>query len=160
MKIESPGVETKIVEGVLWVRAESAMMGYLNASSPFDADGWMNTQDAVEVDGNYFRILGRKTEIINVGGEKVYPAEVEGVLLQMENVRDASVFGEPNRIMGMIVAVRVNLNHEEPLTEFKKRMRAFCHDKLGGHKIPVKVEITNRDQFTTRFKKLRQPPTQ
>src|SRR5262249_28186823 len=75
LKLGGRGFEHKIVDGVLWLRSASAMLGYLNAGSPFDADGWFNTQDLVEVDGEYVRILGRKSEMINVGGEKVHPAE-------------------------------------------------------------------------------------
>jgi long-chain acyl-CoA synthetase len=56
-----------------------AMLGYLNATSPFDREGWMNTQDLVEVDGEFVRILGRKSEMINVGGKQVHPIEVEDV---------------------------------------------------------------------------------
>lgn len=149
--------ETKIVDGILWIRARSAMLGYLNAPSPFDAEGWMNTGDMVEVDGEYIRILGRKSEIINVGGQKVYPAEVESALLQMDNVKDAVVFGEPNPIMGNIVTARINLFEPEPPAAFKKRMRAFCRDKLAAFKIPVRVEISEQDQFSARYKRMRRP---
>ena len=82
LRLGNDGFEHKIVDNVLWVRSKSAMLGYLNAPSPFDEEGWMNTQDLVEVDGEYIRILGRKSEIINVGGEKVYPQEVEDVILE------------------------------------------------------------------------------
>lgn len=155
VKVGGEGFETKIVDGLLWVRAQSAMLGYLNAPSPFDAEGWMNTQDMVEVDGEYIRILGRRTEIINVGGQKVYPAEVESVLLQMENVQDATVTGEANPITGQIVRARVNLFEPEEADAFRRRMRVFCRERLASYKIPVKVEITSREQYSARFKKMR-----
>jgi len=155
VKVGGEGFETKVVDGTLWVRAQSAMLGYLNAPSPFDAEGWMNTEDVVEVDGDYIHILGRRTEIINIGGQKVYPAEVEGVLMQMENVRDATVYGEKNLITGSIVAARINLFAPETPSELKKRLRAFCKDKLAPYKIPLKVEITGQAQFSARYKKLR-----
>ena len=50
----------------------------------------------MEVDGDFIRILGRKSELINVAGEKVHPTEVEDVLLQLDNVRDATVSAKPN----------------------------------------------------------------
>jgi len=155
VKVGGEGFETKIVDEVLWIRAKSAMMGYLNAPSPFDDEGWMNTQDMVEVDGDYIRILGRKTEIINVGGEKVYPAEVESVLMQIANIKDVTVYGEKNPIMGNIVAARVNLCEPEDITELKKRIRMYCKGKLAAYKIPVKVEVTGKDQFSARYKKMR-----
>jgi long-chain acyl-CoA synthetase len=159
VKIDSKGVETKVVDGVLWIRAQSAMIGYLNAPSPFDEEGWMNTEDEVEVDGDYIRILGRRTDIINVGGQKVYPAEVESILMHIDNVRDATVYGEKNPITGHIVAARVSLFKPEDLMELKKRVRAFCKNRLASYKIPVKLEIADQEQVSARYKKLRPAPT-
>lgn len=155
VKVGGEGFETRVVDGILWVRAKSAMLGYLNAPSPFDAEGWMNTGDMVEVDGEYIRILGRKSEIINVGGQKVYPAEVESVLLQMDNVKDVVVLGEKNPITGNIVTARFNLFTPEDPAAFKKRMRTFCRDKLPAFKIPARIEIIEHEQFNARYKRVR-----
>jgi acyl-CoA synthetase (AMP-forming)/AMP-acid ligase II len=155
VKVGGEGIETKIVDGTLWVKAPSAMAGYLNAPSPFDADGWMNTEDLVEVNGEYVRFLGRKSQIINVGGAKVYPAEVESVLLQMPNVADATVYGRPNPITGQIVAARLTLREPEELAALTRRVRAFCRDHLAAYKIPVKVELAETSQVSARFKKIR-----
>lgn len=155
VKVGGEGFETKVVDGVLWIKAHSAMLGYLNAPSPFDEEGWFNTNDMVEVDGEYIRILGRKTEIINVGGQKVYPAEVESVLLQMENVVDAVVVGEPHPLTGAIVTARVNLAQPESPQAFRQRMRTFCRERLASYKIPVKVEIVDSEQFNARYKRVR-----
>jgi long-chain acyl-CoA synthetase len=155
VKVGGEGFETKVINGVLWIRAQSAMVGYLNAPSPFDEQGWMNTEDMVETNGDYIRILGRRTEIINVGGEKVYPGEVEDVLMRMENLRDATVYGEKNPITGNIVVARVNLFEPEEPTALKSRIRAFCKDKLAPFKIPIKIEITKEEQFSARYKKAR-----
>jgi long-chain acyl-CoA synthetase len=155
VKVGGEGFETKVVDGVLWVRAKSAMLGYLNAPSPFDAEGWMNTQDMVEVDGEYIRILGRRSEMINVGGQKVYPAEVESVLLQMPNVRDAAVVGEANPITGQIVTARLTLFEPEELGPLKRRVRAFCAERLAPFKVPVKITVTEQEQHSARFKKMR-----
>jgi acyl-CoA synthetase (AMP-forming)/AMP-acid ligase II len=157
LRVGGEGFETKVVDGVLWIRARSAMLGYLNAPSPFDAEGWLNTQDMVEVDGDWIHILGRKTDIVNVGGQKVYPAEVESTLLQMPNVRDVAVFGESNPITGQIVVARLNLWEPEPLAELRRRVRAFCRDRLAAYKVPARIEITQREQFSARFKKMRKP---
>src|SRR5262249_15378818 len=113
LRLGDKGFVHKIVEGVLWIKAESAMLGYLNAPSPFDAEGWFNTQDLVDVDGEYIRILGRKSELINVGGEKVHPTEVENALLQLDNVKDVTVYGRPNPITGNVVAVKISSREPE-----------------------------------------------
>lgn len=114
-----------------------------------------NTQDKVEVDGEWIKILGRVTDIINVGGQKVYPAEVESVLLQMENVEDVSVFSKDNPIMGKVVGARFNLFSNEKKMDLKKRVRKYCKNKLQSFKIPAYIEITEKVQVSDRFKKMR-----
>jgi len=149
------GFETRVVDGMLEIKAKSTMLGYLNAPSPFTEDGWLKTEDVVEVDGEYIRILGRKSEIINVGGEKVYPAEVESVLQLIEGVEDVAVSAEPNPITGQIVVARVKISSGETLSEFRKRERAFCKDKLASYKIPQKVVFVDKVMYGTRLKKMR-----
>lgn len=155
VKVGGEGVETKVVDGQLWIRSQSTMLGYLNAANPVDADGWMNTQDEVEVDGEYIRILGRRSEIINVGGNKVYPAEVESALLQISNIRDAVVFPEPNAITGQVVVARVNLAEPEDPLELLRRVRAELRDKLPRFKIPVRMIVGEQSLFNDRFKRIR-----
>jgi acyl-coenzyme A synthetase/AMP-(fatty) acid ligase len=155
MKIGGEGYETRIVDGLLQIKAQSAMLGYLNAPSPFTEDGWFLTGDAVEVDGEYLKILGRKSEMINVGGEKVYPAEVESVLLQMPGILDAAVSGEANAITGAIVVARLNLAQPEPLPELRRRLREYCRARLAPYKIPARIEIVDDAQYSARFKKMR-----
>jgi len=155
MKVGGEGYETRIVDGMLEVRARSAMRGYLNAPSPFTEDGWFRTGDAVETDGEYIRILGRASELINVGGEKVYPAEVESVLQTMDGVADVAVTGEANPIMGQIVKARVRVVTGESLGEFRTRMYRFCRGKLAKYKIPQKVEFASAGFHGGRFKKMR-----
>jgi len=156
LKLGGRGFEHKIVDGVLWVRSSSAMLGYLNAQSPFDPDGWFNTQDLVEVDGEYMRILGRKSELINVGGEKVHPAEIENVLLAFDNVKDATVYGRPNPITGHIVAARITPIKPEDPDGLRRRLRSFCQGRLERFKVPTVIEITEGPQHSSRFKKRRQ----
>ncbi len=156
VKVGGEGFETRVVDGMLEIKARSAMLGYLNYPSPFTEDGWFKTGDAVEVDGEYIRILGRKSEIINVGGEKVYPAEVESVLQTMDGVEDVAVRGESHPITGQIVAAKVRLRQEESLADFRKRMHKFCRDKLTRYKVPQKVVFADESLHGDRFKKMRQ----
>lgn len=155
LKLGNDGFETRIVNGLLWIRARSAMLGYLNAPSPFDADGWFNTQDEIVSRGDYVRILGRRSEMINVGGEKVHPSEVESVVLTMDNIRDATVFGRANPVTGQIVCARITLIGPEDIRDLKRRLRRFCASRLAPHKIPALVEIVDGDQHNYRFKKMR-----
>jgi len=155
VRIGGEGFQTKIVDGILWIKSEYAMVGYLNAPSEFDADGWFNTQDQVEVDGEYFRILGRITDIINVGGQKVYPAEVEDAILPLENIKDVAVYSEAHRLLGQIVVAKVQLHQPEPADQLKQRIRTVCLKTLASFKVPVKVLISDEVLYTSRQKKLR-----
>ena len=154
-KVGGEGFETRVVDGLLEIRARSAMLGYLNASNPFTEDGWFQTRDEVEVDGEWIRILGRRSEIINVGGEKVYPAEIEGILQQMGGVVDAVVRGEPNSILGMVVHAKVQLSTNETVKKFRKRMEKYCQPRLQYFQIPVKIDIIQANLHGARFKKIR-----
>lgn len=156
VKLGGDGYQTRVVDGLLEIKAESAMIGYLNAPSPFTEDGWFKTMDVVEVKDDYFKILGRKSEIINIGGEKVFPAEIESFFLDMEGISDIAIKGEPNPIMGNIVVAKVKLDTDETLAEFQKRMRAFAKGKLSPFKIPQKVILVDKDEIhNIRMKKNR-----
>jgi acyl-CoA synthetase (AMP-forming)/AMP-acid ligase II len=155
IRIGGEGFEWKVVEGRLWIRAESAMLGYLNAPSPFDQDGFFDTGDLVEADGEWIRFLGRKSDVINVGGNKVHPAQVESVLLDLEGVIDVAVAGEPHALTGQIVAATVRLSRPESVASFKLRMRSFCQDRLASFQMPAKVYLTENPIHSSRFKRVR-----
>ena len=147
--------EMRVVDGMLELRASSAMLGYLNAPSPFTEDGWFQTGDRVEVREGYVRVLGRDSDVINVGGEKVYPAEVENILQQLDGVEDVVVKGVANPLTGNMVQATVKLAQEETRQAFTQRMAAFCQDKLAHYKIPQKVVLQKEFSHSERFKKLR-----
>lgn len=155
VRIGGEDFEWKVVNGHLWIRAKSAMLGYLNAPSPFDADGFFDTGDLVETDGEWIRFLGRESEVINVGGSKVHPIEVESVLLQMDNVADVAVHGEPHALTGQIVAAKVRLARPELPADFKVRLRRFCSERLAAYKVPARVYVTDDAIHSTRFKRVR-----
>ena len=155
VKVGGEDYETKIVDNSLFIKAKSTILGYLNAESPYDDEGWYNTGDKVDQDGDWIKFLGRDCDIINVGGQKVYPAEVESTLLELENIQEVSVFGSNNPIMGKVVSARINLIKDEKLNELKKRIRIHCKDKLESYKIPAHIEITKEKQISERFKKVR-----
>lgn len=155
VRIGGSGFKTKVIDNILWIRSDFAMLGYLNAPSEFDEEGWFNTQDRVEVDGEYFRILGRVTDLINIGGQKVYPAEVEDAILGLDNVVDVTVFGEPHELLGNIVVAKVAVEAPEGAAELKRRIRSACSEILAKYKIPSKVIVAGGPLHTARQKKQR-----
>jgi len=155
-KVGGEGFKTRVVSGLLEIKAKSAMLGYLNAESPYTEDGWFKTGDSVEVKGDYIKILGRKSEIINIGGEKVYPQEVEDVILQIENVKDVVVYGQKNPILGNIVCADFTLiEPNENEEKIDKIIKNFCASKLERYKVPLKVNLVDGIKIGDRFKKQR-----
>jgi len=155
VKVGGDGYKTRVVDGMLEIKAESAMLGYLNAPSPFTEDGWFKTGDAVEVNGEYIKIMGRKSEIINVGGDKVYPQEVESVIQEMDNIADVTVYGEKNLIIGNIVCAKVVLFVDENRKEFVTELKQFCAMRMKKFMVPVKVEFSDEKLYGERYKKVR-----
>jgi acyl-coenzyme A synthetase/AMP-(fatty) acid ligase len=153
VKIGGEGFETRVVDGMLQVKAESTMLGYLNAPSPFTEDGWFMTGDSVEEKDGYYRILGRKSELINVGGEQVFPQEVENVILEMPEISDVIVYGEANPLTGKIVCAKVSYQGDEPKAEIVKKIKSYCRAKLQTFKIPVKITVADGTFECDRFKK-------
>jgi len=157
LKIDDNNTEYKIVNNELWLKSKTQILGYLNSKMDrFTVDGWFKTGDMVEQgDDGYFRIIGRNSEIINVGGEKVFPNEVESILLQLPMIVDCVVFGETNQIMGQMVVAKVLFKMEIKAAEAKKLIVSFCKDKLERYKIPSKIIIMSESEFSERFKKIR-----
>jgi len=91
----------------LWMQiGGKGMLGYLNAPDPF-VDGWYDTGDIIETDGDFFRVIGRATEILNVGGLKILPGEIERVALLYPDVLRAKASGVPNPITGQHIEIIV-----------------------------------------------------
>lgn len=155
VRLGGDGVETRVRNGMLEIRSPSTMIGYLNAPVPLSDDGWFMTGDVVDERDGYLRIHGRHSDQINVGGEKVFPAEIENVLLQMEGVVDAAVHGEPHAILGHIVVAKVHLSTEETLPAFRGRMTQFCRPRMQPYKVPQKVIVSKHPLGGDRFKKRR-----
>jgi acyl-CoA synthetase (AMP-forming)/AMP-acid ligase II len=158
IKFDDPNCEYKIVDGELWLRSKTQIMGYLNSSNDkFTDDGWFKTGDLVEeADGDFLRISGRSTDIINVGGLKVLPDEVESVILEIDGVKDVLVYAKNNPITGQIVAAQLVIDETKLKKDnIKLIIRSFCITKLDPYKVPVYIEIVSSVNYSNRFKKNR-----
>ena len=146
----------KIIDDILYIKSDSSMLGYLNYQSPFTDDGWINTGDKVKINGKYMTILGRESELINVGGEKVYPIEVEDILKEINNISDVIVYGKNNRILGQIVAADIKLSKPVSKTkDFIISIKKYCSSKLDNYKVPMQINLVNKIHLNDRFKKVR-----
>jgi long-chain acyl-CoA synthetase len=156
VKLGGDGYDIRVVDNLLEIKAKSSMLGYLNAPSPFTEDGYFKTGDRVEQHGEYVRILGRESEQINVGGEKVFPTEVETTLLDCPHVADAVVYGVSHPLSGKVVAadvVRIASDLED--SAVRTAIRLHCNERLEPYKVPVKIKFVEGPLVGDRQKRVR-----
>ena len=152
MKIGSEKTSLRVVDGLLEIKTPSTILGYLNAVTPMSADGWYQTGDEVETDGEWIRILGRRSDMINVGGLKVFPAKVASVISEMDNVEEVVIAGEANALTGNIVTATVKLQKTEDPTAFRARLREYCRSRLAPHETPQRILLSAEALHSARFK--------
>lgn len=151
MKIGGEGVEMKIVDDILKIRSQNRMIGYLNAPSPFDDQGWYDTKDLVDVDGEWIKVVGRKGDLINVGGLKILPKEIERAVLLHPDVMFAKVESADNPITGQHIELTCQIRGDAKLT--RSALRSFLADHLVEQFIPHKIKFQDL-KISHRFKKL------
>ena len=139
-------VEMRVEAGTLRLRSSRTARAYLGLKPPVlaDASGFVDTGDLVEQRGERFYFMGRASGVINVGGLKVHPAEVEAVLNRCEGVRMALVKSRRNPIVGAIVAAEVVLADPaqglgEAGRETRARILDHCRAHLAAHKVPASI---------------------
>lgn len=161
LRIADPRVEWRVVEGELWLRVPSRALGYLgDGPDRLTPDGWFRTGDLVEAlpDGA-LRIRGRAEETINVGGQKILPAEVEAVLAGHPAVGEVRVRAEPNAVLGQVPVAEV-VWRESPVPsalEAKRRLHEWAAGRLPPAALPVRVRLVGAVDTTTNLKKSRFP---
>jgi acyl-CoA synthetase (AMP-forming)/AMP-acid ligase II len=155
---DARGYSWEVTEGELWVRSPSRAIGYLDGSaSGLEVSGWFRTGDLAEraPDGSV-RILGRREEVINVGGEKVMPSEVEGVLLSHPLVADCRVGSEPSAVLGRVVTAEIVWRGpERDALAVKALLHEFAESRVARHKLPARVRLVGAIDSTQNLKKLR-----
>jgi len=154
-RIKDPDTEWKVIDGELWLKTPSRIIGYLNADeNSLEADGWYRTGDLVEESGDgSLRIIGRQSAVINVGGQKVHPAEVEAILNEIEGIDACRVFGTPEPITGQRVACEILCSTNQDPREWKRRIRNHCRGKIAPWKIPTSVKLADSLKMSPRLKR-------
>ena len=141
MKVGGEGVETRVVDNVLEIRSQTRMLGYLNADSPFDANGWYNTKDLVKERDGYYKITGRSSEVINVGGLKFMASEIERVALKYDHVEFVKAEGKTNPITGQHVELIVQTIANCKID--KSCLKAFLGKQLPKHMMPKRIKFAS-----------------
>jgi acyl-coenzyme A synthetase/AMP-(fatty) acid ligase len=139
-------VEMKVASDSLQIRSSRAASRYIDAESGVlsDEDGFVDTGDVVELREGRYYFLGRRNGVINVGGLKVYPEEVEAVINRHPAVRMSMVRSRKNPLTGALVSADVVLrevlkDESEPVVDFRSEILEICRQSLAPHKIPVTI---------------------
>jgi len=153
------GFDLKVVEGTLRIRSRRTAAGYLDgAPSPLaDSEGFVDTGDLVELQQGRYHFRGRKGGVINVGGMKVHPEEVESVLNADPRVRMSLVHARRNPITGAIVVADVVLaDAQDPAAErIKGELLEACRRTLAAHKVPAILRFVPALEMTAAGKLVR-----
>lgn len=127
-------------DGELAVRGPQVMLGYWKRDDETGMvlrDGWLLTGDIARMDEDgFFFIVDRKKDMIDVGGFKVYPREVEEVLFEHQAVKEAAVFGVPDEYKGEAVRAHVVLKEERRGKVTESEIIEFCSQRLAKYKVP------------------------
>jgi acyl-coenzyme A synthetase/AMP-(fatty) acid ligase len=143
--------QMKIVDGALRVKTPGRALRLLGEAAPalVDGDGFVDTGDMVAVRGDRCHFLGRRGGVINVGGAKVHPEEVEAALMSLEGVRAARAFARPSPITGALVAAEIVLS--DPAARGAEREReivAAARRKLPAHMAPARIRFVDELPMT------------
>jgi acyl-coenzyme A synthetase/AMP-(fatty) acid ligase len=148
---ESIGVVVAIVGGELCIRSPRAMQGYLDGAAVQPAPALFPTGDLVEVSGDRVRFRGRRSERLNVGGNKVDPCEVEEAVREVPGVVSVRVSGLPSSVAGQLVRAEVVLETGAEPAAMRGSILAHCRTRLRPFKVPRQLEfVEHLDQTASR----------
>jgi acyl-coenzyme A synthetase/AMP-(fatty) acid ligase len=145
---EDAPVALRIEDGSLRIRSSRTAIGYLgdNAPSLLDADGFVDTGDMIEQRGDRCFFAGRREGIINVGGLKVHPEEIEAVINRHPDVQMSLVRGRANPITGAIVVaevVRKSTATTGVSDTIKEEILSLCRSAFPPYKVPASIRIVD-----------------
>jgi acyl-CoA synthetase (AMP-forming)/AMP-acid ligase II len=142
-------VEMRVTDGSLQIRSPRTAGDYVGGSEALKQDGWVDTGDLVEQRGRRFYFAGRRGGIINVGGLKINPEEVEAVINRHPGVALSRVSGRKNPITGAIVIAEVVLaDAANDNASFREELLALCREKLPAFKVPAMLRFVERLELT------------
>jgi acyl-coenzyme A synthetase/AMP-(fatty) acid ligase len=142
------GVEIKVVDGSLRIRSPGTALHYVggaNNAALHDSDGFVDSGDMVEQQGDRYVFVGRKDGIINIGGLKVHPEEVEAVINRHPRVRMSLVRPKRSPFTGAIVVADIVLTAPSAAADDEAELRddilSFCRGALPRHKVPAAISF-------------------
>jgi acyl-CoA synthetase (AMP-forming)/AMP-acid ligase II len=144
----------KVVDGTLHIRSPRTASDYVGNTDVLKADGFVDTGDMIEQRGDRFYFVGRRGGIINVGGLKIHPEEVEAVINRQPGVRLSRVSGRKNPITGAIVVAEVVVTPEVEngarfdANALKAEILEGCRNALPVQKVPAMLRFVPSLEIT------------
>ena len=137
------GIAIRIFDGRLQVKSAGIGFTYVGTDCRYGGDdGWIDTGDNVEVVGDRVFFLGRASGVINVGGNKVHPEEVERLLMKHPDVLEARVWAKPSSLVGaLVVADVVPVTWPADPVVLKNALKTFLRERVDAHKVPSILNI-------------------
>jgi len=162
-KLKSDLIETKIIDDILFIKCGSSMTDIVKFDSgcspkiESQKSEWFCTGDRVLQKGDFIKVIGRQSELINIGGEKIYPTEIENIVFELSFVKNVLAFGVPHNLLGNIVGLKIVLeenSQEKDMSRHQLRQEIwnFCKDKLPKFALPAYVEIVDAIPVSARIK--------
>lgn len=139
VEIRNPGPDGT---GEIWARGPGIMLGYWRdpeRTRETLQDGWLKTGDMGRMEDGFLYVVGRRSDIIKVGANRVHPADIEEVIAELPEVREVLALGVPDEILGQ--AIKVYIVPQDGADLPKMKVQAHCRARLASYKIPKQVEL-------------------
>jgi acyl-CoA synthetase (AMP-forming)/AMP-acid ligase II len=145
--------EMRISDSELLVRSLNSMRSYDSYSGhEFHNADWFRTGDLVEIKEDRVHFIGRKSDVINVGGSKVHPLEIERVIRQIPGVYDVRVFAKSSSVVGQLVACEIVPGREHDPQQLKESIRRMCLSRLSPFQQPRLIRMVEQIEMTAACK--------
>lgn len=144
---QTPNVEMRIENNSLCIRSTRTASRYLGEQSPIlkAADGFVDTGDLIELRGDRYHFVGRRDGVINVGGLKVYPEEIEAVINRHPEVQMSLVRTKRNPLTGALVVADIVLREPQSVNRDMRALQSdillLCRESLSSYKVPAAVNF-------------------
>lgn len=146
---------SRMVDGMVQIQSLTPLICYLNEpETPLDGE-WFKTFDIANIEGDFWRVVGRTGDLINLAGRKFFPSEVESLILEMPEVLDATVIKESNDFIGNILIAKIIISPDLDEAAFLKAFKQFCEKRIPFYMHPHRTILSKEPNVSTRFKKIR-----
>lgn len=153
-KFGEEGLHYRIENDELYLRRPASLRYLIKNDQVLEAPDWIATGDMVIFNTHgFYKVVGRRSDLINVGGEKILPKHIEDILLELAEVKDVKVYGEPNAILGEIVCADIVSSAHSIPSVLKEKIRSFAVQKLKPEEMPIKINFVTEIRLSERLKR-------